>query len=48
MAYPVGDLVAEFLIAAVVTTAFGIVSVHNWPTADGLLSSEESRKLLFE
>ena len=29
MTYTVGDLVAEFLAAAGVTTAFGIVSVHN-------------------
>jgi hypothetical protein len=29
--YTVGDLVAEFLIAAGLTTAYGILSVHNWP-----------------
>ena len=29
MTYDVGDLVAELLAAAGVTTAFGIVSIHN-------------------
>jgi acetolactate synthase-1/2/3 large subunit len=36
MAYTVGDLVAEFLAAAGVETAFGIVSVHNIPVLDGI------------
>ena len=36
MTYTVGDLVAEFLAAAGVTTAFGIVSVHNIPILDGI------------
>jgi acetolactate synthase-1/2/3 large subunit len=36
MAYTVGDLVAEFLAAAGVDTAFGIVSVHNIPILDGI------------
>lgn len=35
-AYNVGDLVAEFLAAAGVTTAFGIVSVHNIPMLDAI------------
>ena len=34
--YNVGDLVAEFLSLCGVTTAFGIVSVHNIPTLDGI------------
>jgi acetolactate synthase-1/2/3 large subunit len=36
MAYTVGDLVAEFLAAAGVDTAFGIVSVHNIPILDSI------------
>ncbi|MDB5368971.1 MAG: ilvB [Roseomonas sp.] len=36
MAYTVGDLVAEFLAAVGVDTAFGIVSVHNVPILDGI------------
>jgi acetolactate synthase-1/2/3 large subunit len=36
MSYTVGDLVAEFLHAAGVTTAFGIVSVHNIPMLDAI------------
>jgi acetolactate synthase-1/2/3 large subunit len=36
MTYTVGDLVAEFLPAVGVTTAFGIVSVHNIPMLDAL------------
>ena len=36
MTYTVGDLVAEFLAAAGVTTAFGIVSVHNIPMLDAI------------
>ncbi len=36
MTYTVGDLVAEFLSAAGVTTAFGIVSVHNIPILDAI------------
>jgi acetolactate synthase-1/2/3 large subunit len=36
MAYTVGDLVAEFLPAVGVGTAFGIVSVHNIPMLDAL------------
>ena len=36
MSYTVGDLVAEFLSAAGVTTAFGIISVHNIPILDGI------------
>lgn len=36
MDYTVGDLVAEFLHAAGVTTAFGIVSVHNIPLLDAI------------
>ena len=32
----VGDLVAEFLQAAGVTTAFGVVSVHNIPMLVGI------------
>ena len=35
-AYTVGDLVAEFLTAAGITTAFGIVSVHNIPMLDAI------------
>ncbi len=34
--YTVGDLVAEFLTAAGVTTAFGIASVHNIPMLDAI------------
>jgi acetolactate synthase-1/2/3 large subunit len=34
--YTVGDLVAEFLTRIGVTTAFGIVSVHNVPMLDAL------------
>ena len=34
--YTVADLVAEFLDACGVTTAFGIVSVHNIPTLDAI------------
>ena len=34
--YNVGDLVAEFLSLCGVTTAFGIVSVHNIPMLDGI------------
>ena len=34
--YNVGDLVAEFLSAAGVSTCFGIVSVHNIPMLDGI------------
>ncbi|RVT89616.1 thiamine pyrophosphate-binding protein [Rhodovarius crocodyli] len=36
MAYTVGELVAEFLPAVGVDTAFGIVSVHNIPMLDAL------------
>ena len=36
MSYTVGDLVAEFLAAAGVTTAFGIVSIHNIPVLDAV------------
>ena len=36
MSYTVGDLIAEFLSAAGVTTAFGIVSVHNIPILDAI------------
>ncbi len=36
MSYTVGDLVAEFLGAAGVTTAFGIVSIHNIPILDAV------------
>lgn len=36
MGYTVGDLVAEFLGAAGVTTAFGIVSIHNIPILDAI------------
>jgi len=36
MRYTVGDLVAEFLAALGVRTAFGIVSVHNVPVLDAL------------
>ena len=36
MTYTVSDLVAEFLHAAGVTTAFGIVSVHNVPMLDAI------------
>lgn len=36
MSYTVGDLIAEFLAAAGVTTAFGIVSVHNIPILDAI------------
>jgi len=35
-AYTVGDLVAEFLSACGVRTAFGIVSVHNIPLLDAI------------
>ncbi len=35
-AYTVGDLVAEFLAACGVTTAFGIASVHNIPMLDAI------------
>src|SRR5665213_2088540 len=34
--YSVGDLVAEFLTACGVTTAFGIASVHNIPMLDAI------------
>jgi acetolactate synthase-1/2/3 large subunit len=34
--YNVGDLVAEFLQAAGVDTAFGVVSIHNIPMLDGI------------
>jgi acetolactate synthase-1/2/3 large subunit len=34
--YNVGDLVAEFLAACGVSTAFGVVSVHNIPMLDGI------------
>ncbi|MBN8873693.1 MAG: thiamine pyrophosphate-binding protein [Rhodospirillales bacterium] len=34
--YTVGDLVAEFLAACGVTTAFGIASVHNIPMLDAI------------
>jgi acetolactate synthase-1/2/3 large subunit len=34
--YNVGDLVAEFLSLCGVTTAFGVVSVHNIPMLDGI------------
>jgi acetolactate synthase I/II/III large subunit len=36
MAYTVGDLVAEFLAGAGVSTAFGIVSIHNIPILDAI------------
>ncbi len=36
MAYTVGDLVAEFLTACGVATAFGIVSIHNIPMLDAI------------
>ena len=36
MSYNVGDLIAEFLSACGVTTAFGIISVHNIPMLDGI------------
>ncbi len=36
MQYTVGDLVAEFLSACGVRTAFGIVSVHNIPLLDAI------------
>ncbi|MCW3475315.1 thiamine pyrophosphate-binding protein [Limobrevibacterium gyesilva] len=36
MSYNVGDLVAEFLGLCGVTTAFGVVSVHNIPMLDGI------------
>ncbi len=36
MAYSVGDLIAEFLAAVGVTTAFGIVSFHNIPILDAI------------
>ena len=32
----VGDIVAEFLQAIGVTTAFGVVSVHNTPMLDAI------------
>ena len=35
-AYTIGDLIAEFLAAAGVTTAFGIVSIHNIPILDAI------------
>jgi acetolactate synthase-1/2/3 large subunit len=34
--YTVGDLVADFLTACGVTTAFGIASVHNIPMLDAI------------
>ena len=34
--YTVGDLVAEFLSACGVTTAFGIASIHNIPMLDAI------------
>ena len=34
--YNIGDLVAEFVALCGVTTAFGIVSVHNIPMLDGI------------
>ncbi len=36
MDYKVGDLVADFLAGAGVTTAFGIVSIHNIPILDAI------------
>src|SRR5580698_9317520 len=36
MAYNVGDLIAEFLSQCGVTTAFGVISVHNIPMLDGI------------
>jgi acetolactate synthase-1/2/3 large subunit len=36
MTYNAGDLVAELLAAADVTTAFGIVSIHNIPILDAI------------
>ncbi len=36
MTYTVSDLIAEFLAAVGVTTAFGIVSVHNIPILDAI------------
>jgi len=36
MTYHVGDLVAEFLAAAGVSTAFGVVSLHNIPLLDAI------------
>ncbi len=36
MSYTVGDLVAEFLSACGVSTAFGIASVHNIPMLDAI------------
>ena len=36
MTYNTGDLVAEFLAAAGVNTAFGIVSIHNIPILDAI------------
>lgn len=34
---PVGDLIAEALADAGVTTVFGVVSIHNMPILDGIL-----------
>jgi len=36
MGYNVGDLIAEFLTQCGVTTAFGVISVHNIPMLDGI------------
>ena len=36
MSYNVGDLIAEFLSQCGVTTAFGVISVHNIPMLDGI------------
>ena len=36
MPYNVGDLIAEFLAQCGVTTAFGVISVHNIPMLDGI------------
>lgn len=36
MTYQAGDLVAEFLAAAGVDTAFGIISIHNLPILDAI------------
>jgi len=46
MAYTVGDLVAEFIAAIGVRTAFGIVSVHNIPMLDALSQRNAVRYIM--
>ena len=40
---PVGDLVARFLAEIGVTTAFGVISIHNMPILDAILRQQRIR-----